>query len=81
MWAVLGQLDTPRILRLIGWMLREGLPQGDAVLASILAADQTGTGQYLQSVVAQANRPLFSRGCSPLTGSLPCSRPASWASS
>jgi hypothetical protein len=59
MRAVLGQLDTPSILRLIGWMLREGLPQGDAVLASILAADQTGTGQYLQSVLAQANRPAL----------------------
>jgi hypothetical protein len=57
MRAVLGQLDTPSILRLIGWMLREGLPQGDTVLAAILAADETGTGQFLQSVIVQANRP------------------------
>jgi hypothetical protein len=54
--AILGQLDQPRILRLLGWIRNEGLPEGEAILLALLTPDPTGTGQYLQAMLAEAAR-------------------------
>lgn len=55
--AVMGQLGLPRSLRIMHWIMQDGLPDGDAVLAAVLEADQTGTGQFLQASLSVAARP------------------------
>jgi len=60
--SILGQLGTPRALRVIGWILEAGLPGRDAVLAAVLAPDPSGVGQFLQSTLSAAERlPLLER--------------------
>jgi hypothetical protein len=60
--SILGQLGTPRALRVIGWILEAGLPERDAVLAAVLAPDPSGVGQFLQSSLSGAERlPMLER--------------------
>ena len=55
--AVMGQLGLPRSLRIMQWIMQDGIPDGDAVLAAVLEGDETGTGQFLQATLAAAVRP------------------------
>ena len=55
--AVMGQLGLPRSLCIMHWIMQDGLPDGDAVLAAVLEGDETGTGQFLQATLAAAVRP------------------------
>ena len=55
--AVMGQLGLPRSLRIMHWIMQDGLPDGDAVLAAVLEGDETGTGQFLQATLTAAVRP------------------------
>jgi hypothetical protein len=57
--AVLGQLAFPRTLRLLDWVMQAGLPDSDAILAALMEPDPSGTGQYLQAVLADAARPTL----------------------
>ncbi len=57
--AVLGQLGFPRILRLLDWVMQAGLPNSDGILAALMEPDPSGTGQYLQAVLADAARPTL----------------------
>jgi hypothetical protein len=60
--SILGQLGTPRALRVIGWILEAGLPEKDAVLAAVLAPDPSGVGQFLQGTLSTAERlPMLER--------------------
>ena len=55
--AVMGQLGLPRSLRIMHWILNNGLPNQDAVLAAVLQTDETGAGQFLQASLCAAARP------------------------
>lgn len=55
--TVLGQLGTPRMLRLLGWIVQAGLPESDAVLGAVLTPEPAGNGQFLQAALAGAVQP------------------------
>ena len=49
MRMVIGQLGMPRTLRLLGWVMQEGLPESDAVIGALLAADPAGNAPVFAS--------------------------------
>jgi hypothetical protein len=55
--AVMGQLGLPRNLRILHWILQDGIPDGNAVLAAVLERDEAGNGQFLQATLTAAVRP------------------------
>jgi hypothetical protein len=57
--VLMGQLGFPRTLRVLDWLVQAGLPEGDAILAAVLAPDPSGIGQYLQAILAGAARPTL----------------------
>jgi hypothetical protein len=59
MRMVIGQLGMPRTLRLLGWVMQEGLPESDAVIGALLAADPAGNAQFLQATLSGSVRPTL----------------------
>ena len=54
--TIMGQTGLPHSLRIIHWILQDGPPDRDAVLAAVLEADPAGTGQFLQASLCAAAR-------------------------
>ena len=60
--AILGQLGVPRVLRIMGWLQSGGVPDAETVVAALLGAGPTGTGLYLEALIAGAcHPPLLAR--------------------
>jgi hypothetical protein len=59
MRMVIGQLGMPRTLRLLGWLMQEGLPECDVVVGALLTPDPAGIGQFLQATLSSSARPTL----------------------
>ena len=79
---IMAQLGLGWAVWMSGWIAEQRLPDADAIMAGLFAADPTGSGQFLHASLAETARPaLLSRLFAPerLAGLLEASTQASQA--